>query len=381
MSYFWKNQPMMSNSVTKEGIIKELTSADFTKYQLPDNYSWITIDPNNNEDIDNIYTFLKDNYVEDCNSIFRLTYSKEFLKWYLMCPNYTYNLYLAIIDKDNKLVGFISGIPTIIFLRQKIIDTYIVNFLCVKKSMRDMNMAPILISKLAKEITKHNGHGFTHAIYTLSKTITKPFGKCQYWHREINTKKLIDIGFSHIPEQLNSIPNAVEILEDFYKVAEYPKHNMRKLQDKDIEQVTIILNKYLNKFDLHTIFTEEDVIHWFIPKERIIYSYVLENNGIITDFISFVEIDSSIIKKNDMLRTAMLFYFAANNLTIKELINEAIIYAKINGFDVFNALDIMGTKDILEELKFDLGTGTLVYNFYNYKVKDINVNNIGTMLL
>ncbi|EJW82637.1 hypothetical protein WUBG_06452, partial [Wuchereria bancrofti] len=50
------------------------------------------------------------------------------------------------------------------------------------------------------------------------------------------------------------------------------------------------------------------------------------------------------------------------------------------GFDVFNALDLMDNKEILEDLKFGIGDGNLQYYLYNWKCPDIVPEKIGLVL-
>lgn len=72
------------------------------------------------------------------------------------------------------------------------ISTVEINFLCVHKKLRAKRMAPILI----KEITRRaNVNGIFQAIYTIGDKITRPFCYCKYWHRNLNSKKLLEIGF------------------------------------------------------------------------------------------------------------------------------------------------------------------------------------------
>lgn len=40
--------------------------------------------------------------------------------------------------------------------------------------------------------------------------------------------------------------------------------------------------RYLRKFDLAPVFSKEEFMHWFLPQDKIIDSYVVENNGKIT---------------------------------------------------------------------------------------------------
>ncbi|KAI7985078.1 Glycylpeptide N-tetradecanoyltransferase 1 [Camellia lanceoleosa] len=48
--------------------------------------------------------------------------------------------------------------------------------------------------------------------------------------------------------------------------------------------------------------------------------------------------------------------------------NDALIVAKQNDYDVFNALDVMQNESFLKELKFGPGDGKLHYYLYNYRV-------------
>ena len=55
-----------------------------------------------------------------------------------------------------------------------------------------------------------------------------------------------------------------------------------------------------------------------------------------------------------------------NNLN--EVMKLALVKAKEQDFDVFNALDIMDNGTFLEELKFGVGDGYLYYYLYNWRI-------------
>ena len=75
----------------------------------------------------------------------------------------------------------------------------------------------------------------------------------------------------------------------------------------------------------------------------------------------------------DLMRNALI---AARNvsdsyshfLNLDYLSNQIILQ---DGFDVFNALDLMENKSFLEELKFGIGDGNLQYYLYNWKCPSI----------
>ena len=78
-----------------------------------------------------------------------------------------------------------------------------------------------------------NLRGIWQAAYTAGVVLPKPVATCQYWHRSLNPKKLIDIGFSRLQVQLRqtigSFPDvytAQFIVEDAYiDVAGCPRNH------------------------------------------------------------------------------------------------------------------------------------------------------------
>lgn len=68
--------------------------------------------------------------------------------------------------------------------------------------------------------------------------------------------------------------------------------------------------QYLEKFDLTPIFSIEEFEHWFLPQNGIINSFVVENDGKITDMVSYYTLPSSIMHHatHKMLRAAYSFY-------------------------------------------------------------------------
>lgn len=93
--------------------------------------------------------------------------------------------------------------------------------------------------------------------------------------------------------------------------------------------------------------------------------------------------ESSIIKNNDVLRVAYLFYYATEaglsqpfdkpvlKTRLNALINDALILAKRAKLDVFNALSLMDNGLFLEQQKFGGGDGQLHYYLFNYRANPI----------
>jgi glycylpeptide N-tetradecanoyltransferase len=51
---------------------------------------------------------------------------------------------------------------------------------------------------------------------------------------------------------------------------------IRELQAKDVPAVAELLRTYLNKFKIAPVFSNEEVAHWFIPRNRVVNAYVVE---------------------------------------------------------------------------------------------------------
>ena len=63
------------------------------------------------------------------------------------------------------------------------------------------------------------------------------------------------------------------------------------------------------------------------------------------------------------------------------LIKNALVLAKQEKFDVYNALDIMDNKQVFNELNFGVGSGSLYYYMYNWSTPDLMPSQIGTVLV
>lgn len=168
-----------------------------------------------------------------------------------------------------------------------------------------------------------------------------------------------------------------------YKLPENPKTpGFRKMKLEDVEQTHKLLIEYLSHFDLASYFTKEDFIHWFLPRQNIIDSFVVENEGKITDFVSYYTLPSSVMHHpvHKSLKAAYSFYNVGAKTPWIDLMQDALISAKQLGFDVFNALDLMDNTEFLEALKFGIGDGKLQYYLYNWKCPPMGPNQIGLVL-
>ncbi|CAI2368672.1 unnamed protein product [Moneuplotes crassus] len=379
---FWDTQPVpnLSGAFTEgeieKGVLEEVKQES---YSLPPGFEWYDIDLEDEEQLNDVYELLRDHYVEDSDHMFRFDYQKEFLKWALLPPKQNSDWILGVRGgKKNKLFGFITGIPVKLRIKGKMVKMVEINFLCVHAKLRDMRVAPVLI----KEITRRTHiKDMWQAIYTAGKVLPKPFTECTYYHRNINTKKLLEVGFAGVPPGRSKSAHI--------KLLSLPKNdiieNVRQMERRDVKQVQALLDEYLKNFSLSFHFNKEEVLHFMLPRDNVVYSYVVEDPDTkrITDFISYYSLPSTCLKseKHKAVYAAFSYYMVPKKHTIKELMRQALILAKRDKFDVFNALDIMDNKEVFEDLHFGQGNGNLYYYLYNWYINDVSTDKVGIVLV
>lgn len=323
---FWKTQPVVQPgdhpSLAEGPIHPDLPPEQVrgTPYPLPADFVWDTIDMDDDAQLLEVYELLTANYVEDDESTMRFKYSAEFLHWALRHPGYNKTWHVGVrVASTKKLVAFIAGIPQELRVRDTARQTTEINFLCVHKKLRSKRLAPVLI----KEVTRRcNLSGIFQAIYTVGSVLPTPVSCTRYYHRTLDASKLLDIGFSAVPEGMSRDAH----------VARYtlPKTTaiagLRVMAPADVPQVGALLRRYLRRFDMAPRYTDAEVAHLFLSgrgKEQadgkrtgqVTWTYVVESEGRITDFFSFYSLPSSILEhpKHDTLEAAYLFYYASES--------------------------------------------------------------------
>jgi len=313
--------------------------------------------------------------------MFRFAYSREFLKWALAPPGFLDKWHTGVrVTGSGKLVAFISAIPATMKVDDKSVKMVEINFLCVHKKLRQKRLAPVLIREITRRV---NLLGIWQAVYTAGVLLPKPVTEGQYWHRSLNPKKLVSVGFSQLNQRM-TMARTIKL----YKLQDTPTiEGVRPMRDGDVPAVTKLLSGYLKNFRLSPEMTEDDVRHWMVSRPGVIHSYVVDagdEGGGVTDVFSFYTIPSLVLGNptyND-LTVAYMFYTVPGANEYKELLQNALIMAHATGHDVFNALDIFENKDLMKELKFGIGDGKLRYYLYNWRVgREMKPEECGLIML
>eukprot|EP00177_Eucheuma_denticulatum_P002531 GFKZ01004545.1.p1 GENE.GFKZ01004545.1~~GFKZ01004545.1.p1 ORF type:complete len:441 (-),score=69.02 GFKZ01004545.1:1666-2988(-) len=376
---FWSTQPVPQMDAEEElealgnrgEPIERKTLDDVPKkpYNLIDSFEWSEVDVTDDSQLEETYRLLNENYVEDGEAMFRFDYSREFLRWALLPPGWHPSWHIGVRVKSNKkLVAFISAVPATVCVHDDTIRMVEINFLCVHKKLRAKRLAPVLIREITRRV---NLHGIVQAAYTAGALLPRPVSSSRYFHRSLNPKKLIEVGFSRLQPRMTM----TRTIKLYGLKADTATPGVREMRPEDVPAACRLLMEYLSQFEMRVQMTEEEFAHWMLPRKGVIYSYVVENpeSKQITDLVSFYSLPSSVIKHpvHKTLNAAYAYCTAAVKTPIAELMQDALILARRNNFDVFNALDLARNAEFFRELKFHIGDGELHYYLYNWKCRPV----------
>ncbi|CAF1254618.1 unnamed protein product [Didymodactylos carnosus] len=380
---FWQTQPVPrlgSKIQDNNGPVEENKPQSEIRqepYKLPDGFVWEDIDILNDNQLHELYVLLNENYVEDDDNMFRFDYSMPFLRWALCAPGWIREWHVAVrVIKSRKMVGFISAVPIKMHVYDKEVPMVEINFLCVHKKLRLKRMAPVLIKEITRRV---NFQGIFQAAYTAGVILPGLVAKCRYWHRSLNVKKLLAVEFSHLARNMT-----LQRTQKLYRLPEATQiKGFREMRDEDIPQAWTLLTQYLKKFDLAPIFAKHEFEYLCSNRPNIVSSYVVENDGEVTDFISYYHLSSTIMNhpQYKTLNAGYLYYHATSKTPLIDLVTDCLVTAHMNEFDVFNALDLMDNKEFLEKLKFGVGDGNLQYYIYNWKCPQMSAEKASVALL
>ncbi|GKT41521.1 glycylpeptide N-tetradecanoyltransferase [Colletotrichum spaethianum] len=256
-----------------------------------------------------------------------------------------------------------------------------------KLNLQDIMTGLASAGKNAKDMASYKFWA-TQPVPKFGEALMAP-GWRKEWHvgvRASQSRKLVAF--------ISAIPVNLRVRKNVVTCSELPDatstKGLRELQEKDIDAACELLTKYLKRFDMAPEFSKDEFRHWFLhdknaPGEQVIWTYVIETNGKITDMFSFYCLESTVINssKHQVVRAAYLWYYASDvafatpfskealKTRLNSLINDALIMGKKYKFDVFNGLSLLDNGLFLEQQKFGPGDGQLHYYLFNYRAAPI----------
>lgn len=264
---FWNTQPVLKLQedcgIDESGPIDcavDVVNVRKEPLSMPAGFEWCSLDVQNPDILQEIYVLLCKNYVEDDDCMFRFVfciyiyrykliifqiyrfdYSKEFLQWALTPPAYEIDWHVGVRNsKTGALMGCITAVPADIRVYNVVTKMVEINFLCVHKKLRTHRLAPVLIKEITRRV---NILGRWQAVYTAGVVLPKPVGKCRYYHRSLNPKKLIEVKFSSLPPKM-TLASLIKKL----KLAPKTAYNFVPMEREDMPTVLALLTENLSRY-------------------------------------------------------------------------------------------------------------------------------------
>lgn len=359
---FWLQQPVLTNQLLAKQILlpdqlleKTVTLINDCKLKL-EYRAYTEIDTS----LEHVaYNFISENYISSDSS--RLLYSKELIQYFLRD---SILVFFTPNGKPDSHVGLIVGKKKMIYIENKPYAMIDVNFLCLVKKLRKLNLAPYLIAVLTKlSVEKLN---ISLAYYTISARINSPcFGKKQMYHRPVNIAHLVKSGFFKV-----SIPNFEHIYNNFpnTKLATY-LYNVEAPTDDLIENIENHIITYNKKmYSIYEIPSVKEIL-----TNKAFHSFAFYDNNKLTDFVTLFRLDSQ-MKQEATYKNGYIFIAAIQSNDIELIINSvAKICYEYNIVDTLTLSDIF-PKEIYNKIKFTPGTGIL--NYYIFNMDMVTIENI-----
>ncbi|CAJ1081057.1 glycylpeptide N-tetradecanoyltransferase 2-like isoform X1 [Xyrichtys novacula] len=376
---FWDTQPVpkLGESYVTHGPVSEgETSVRSEPFSLPQGFFWDTLDLSSPTVLKELSTLLNENYMEQDDNTIRFDFSPDYLQWALQPPNWLIQWNCGVrVNTNNKLVGFIAAVPAGVRIYETEKPMVHVKLLCVHKKLRLKRMTPVLIRELTRRV---NQQGIYQAVYTTGLVLPTPLSSCRFWHRPLNLRKLADVNFPGIRQNMN-LQRALK-LNRLPEVTKTP--GLRLMTKEDVVGIHSLLQSHLCKFSLSPVLSSQEVEHWLLPRENVIDTYVVErDDGTLTDMVSFYSTSYKVLNHpvHTDLKAAVLFYITSAT-DPADLMEDVLVLAKTTGFDIFSALDVMDNMSFLKKLKFSINESSIHYYLYNWKCPTMSPDKVGLVL-
>jgi len=362
---FWAKRPLQTDNSEggeiwkPENIKKNIKQSPLN---LPKKLEWKKLDPMNKQDMTSMSEFLNKHYMFKEGDDMGIHYSPELLSWYLSTPNEKKNPNIVmgvVIEGTTRLIGTITGVYFNGSFYNKVKNMLDVDLFCIHPKLRSKGLAEVMIDELVRQM---NLRDVFHGTFSGSRNIPNQVCDLQFFHRPINTEKLVDTGFLNIKD--GNKESAIKM----FAINDDIDDNFREALEDDLESIYNILNKQLERYSVHFVFTKEQVKHLFF--NDCVDTYVYETDDEVTEFISVYKIKYRVMNSNKednkFIHIGQLFYYAYNNTTLYELFKNLIVASEVKELDVINCLNDMDNNKIFDGLKFTEGSGKLKHYLYNW---------------
>lgn len=355
----WEGLPVLpcGATVKEVGPMEHGPDTRREPYPLPSGFVWESMDIDDLSVLEEVVTFV-------CpNSTYKL--SQYRVAWLLRRPGWCKDWMVGIrVVATKRLVGMICGVPSKIAIGEEILKVILFRYIRVHKKYGGKRMEYMLVREVMRRANKH---GFYQGIIFQPQTMLHCIVNTKSWQFTLTQRILIHHGY-------------ISAERSHFKVPRFTKTpGLRKIRKDDLPKAFKFVNNYLSKYFIRPVFDDEEIFAYvFMSKPKTITTYVVadKTTGDITDMFSFMH--SWLIydqETGDYYYEAAMYYFFSTTTPQKQLLTDALVLAKGDGCDSFQAIDMPIDRNIFHEMNFFPGN-TMYMSLYNYQCPELPISEV-----
>ena len=348
-SKYWCRKPIAPVGIKIHGVREIQTDKEIQAEiktiapKLPDGYEWIYTDVSNVEQMQKQCNFLNLHYRRGTNSDFVVRLTPDFLSWEMMCRG----LFVSVHDKTGNIVGTVGYTfkNVIVFTKQYVVCEP--KYLCCDQSYHKTGLVTKLIDELVRVSVKL---GVTKGIGFTNKFIGNSIATIRQYSRPLNYKKLRKCDFIDAEDiDDNELHESLRILlnpNKRYIVAESTQENIDKVYE--------LFNSHMMTFNIHPIFTKEELASLLFNNKFVKTLLVHNTEGKVVDFIAynFYEVYHRNTKYEDLkpeniIRASYILMYTSLETRSDLLMINALKQISKDKIDIVYVNDMMNISDVI----------------------------------
>jgi len=349
-SKYWNNKPVMNldekNYVSKQidNNLDAYKKNELTK--LPVGYFWEKINLGDQEKMTNVVNFLTAHYDRGgLDPSYIIKYDPDRLRWEMNNVGY----FLTVCkqntvpkENDSPIVGLVGFTFRTVQINSDRMTMTEPMYMCCSKLYRKKGLAKVLMDETIRQSSLL---GLDKGIFCDNRIVPKPVATIRQYSRPLNYKKLrendfieicgVDDEVVHNRTRINLRPN--------------PKYIVAVKNEKNIDTVYQLYNKFVKSFNLHMVLSKNEVENFFFNDKYVKTVIVNDENNLPVDFIaySFYDIYNLGKTENNVVKASNILMYSSNETRADLLFINVLKQISADKIQIVYINDIMHNNEVI----------------------------------
>jgi hypothetical protein len=352
-STFWERQSVIHDKtkmIFSRKIEKDIIKQ---KQELTNALEFIELDVKNDHDMKNMADFLNKNYYDEM-----MRYTTVFTEKYIRFLMGTNSTILCLrLKVNNMLAGVICGSVNKYQLKNQTSDCVDISLFCIDRRIRTKSSSNKLMEEFKNRIIDK---GYNVGIMTTNRSVTVPLTNLALYKRPLNPVKMNKYNYF---EETSKLPGKMlEKLIDRYTIIRKLPENIIKMTKSMIDSIYKLYKEYMEKFDLHVIYTQDSLYEVLSNDE--VSTYVIQDKmNNVVDFFSFYKFEQSVKLHTTVINAAGMYLHTilSEEITARRITEYVSIAAFNENIDLLYVTNSLEINEVLN----DIDNNYLINSDYN----------------